>query len=159
MTNINKECKIEIEIRFRFDCGDEMKQVNYNTKQKATIMNCIKTMGDAHFTIDSLCAEMLKAGDAIGRTTVYRLVEKLSNDGVLRKYAATAGESACYQYVGENSSCHEHFHLKCEKCAKLIHMDCHEMHELAEHIKSHHGFSMNPFKTVIYGLCEGCSKK
>ena len=89
-----------------------MKQVNYNTKQKSAIMSCVKTMGDKHFTIDSLCKKMQKSGEMIGRTTVYRFVEKLSAEGVLRKYNALSGESVCYQYVGENNSCHEHFHLK-----------------------------------------------
>lgn len=136
-----------------------MKQVNYNTKQKSAIMSCVKTMGDKHFTIDSLCEKMQKGGEMIGRTTVYRFVEKLSAEGVLRKYNALSGESVCYQYVGENNSCHEHFHLKCEKCGKLFHMDCREMSELVEHIKSHHGFYLNPLKTVIYGVCEVCSTK
>lgn len=136
-----------------------MKQVNYNTKQKSAIMSCIKNMGDKHFTIDSLCAKMLKDGEVIGRTTVYRFVEKLSSDGVLKKYAALSGESVCYQYVGGVDSCHEHFHLKCEKCGTLIHMECEELSEVTEHIKAHHGFVFNPLKTVIYGVCEGCIKK
>ena len=136
-----------------------MKQNSYNTKQKAIIMSCIKELKDKHFTIDSLCEEMLKNGDTVGRTTVYRFVERLSSDGVLRKYAAASGESVCYQFIGEANSCHEHFHLKCEKCGSLIHMDCHEMSELVKHIKSHHGFSLNPLKTVIYGVCEACETK
>lgn len=136
-----------------------MKQTNYNTKQKTAILQCIKKMGDKHFTVDGLCAVLEKQGDAVGRTTVYRFLERLNADGVLQKYVMPQGESSCYQYVGDNKSCHEHFHLKCEKCGSLIHMDCDEMHELAEHIKNHHGFNLNPLKTVIYGTCEACAVK
>lgn len=136
-----------------------MKQTIYKTKQKTAILQCVKNMGDKHFTIDALCEILIKNGNAVGRTTVYRMVEKLSNDGVLRKFVMPQGESSCYQYVGEHNHCHEHFHLKCEKCGNLIHMDCDEMNSLAEHIKSHHGFSLNPLKTVIYGVCEGCAEK
>lgn len=136
-----------------------MKQTNYKTKQKTAIMQCVKNMGDKHFTIDALCEILIKNGNAVGRTTVYRFVEKLSAEGVLRKYTMPQGESACYQYVGDHNHCHEHFHLKCEKCGSLIHMDCDEMNSLAEHIKSHHGFILNPLKTVIYGVCEGCAEK
>lgn len=134
-----------------------MKQTNYKTKQKTAILQCIKGMGDKHFTIHGLCETLSKNGDAVGRTTVYRMVEKLSNDGILRKFTMPQGDSSCYQYVGEGNHCHEHFHLKCEKCGNLIHMECDDMNNLAEHIKSHHGFSLNPLKTVIYGVCEGCS--
>lgn len=134
-----------------------MKQTIYKTKQKTAIMQCIENMGDKHFTIDGLCDILNKKGNTVGRTTVYRMLEKLSEDGILRKFVMPQGGSSCYQFVGEHNHCHEHFHLKCERCGSLIHMDCDEMNSLAEHIKSHHGFRLNPLKTVIYGICEGCS--
>lgn len=136
-----------------------MKQTNYKTKQKSAVLQSVKNMGDKHFTIDNLCDILSKSGDVVGRTTVYRCVEKLSADGILRKFVMPQGESACYQYVGEHNRCNEHFHLKCEKCGNLIHIDCDEMNGLAEHIKIHHGFSLNPLKTVIYGVCEECASK
>lgn len=136
-----------------------MKQTNYKTKQKSAVLQSVKNMGDKHFTIDNLCDILSKNGEVVGRTTVYRCVEKLSADGILRKFVMPQGESACYQYVGEHNRCNEHFHLKCEKCGNLIHIDCDEMNGLAEHIKIHHGFSLNPLKTVIYGVCEECASK
>ncbi len=136
-----------------------MNQTNYKTKQKTVILQCVKNMGDKHFTIDALCKTLCENGNTVGRTTVYRMVEKLSNDGVLRKFVMPQGESSCYQYVGEHNHCHEHFHLKCEKCGSLIHMDCSEMDSLAKHIENHHGFYLNPLKTVIYGVCEACRAK
>lgn len=136
-----------------------MKQTTYNTKQKTAIMQCIKSVKNKHFTVDSLCETMLKNGETVGRTTIYRFLENLSKDGILRKYAASQGESVCYQYVADQGNCSEHFHLKCEKCGSLIHMECDEMCELVHHIKSHHGFLLNPLKTVIYGVCEDCAVK
>ena len=50
-------------------------------------------------------------------------------------------------------------YLKCEKCGSLIHMECEELEGIIEHINSHHGFRLNPLKTVIYGICEGCAAK
>lgn len=133
--------------------------MNYNTRQKNAIVHCVKNMKSDHFTVDSLCEQLSQKGVAVGRTTVYRCLEKMSIDGVLRKYSAAAGESVCYQYVGETNHCHEHFHLKCERCGSLIHMECDELESITKHIKSHHGFSLNPLKTVIYGVCEGCNSK
>ncbi len=133
--------------------------MSYNTKQKKAIVQCVKDMKNEHFTVDSLCEMLLKKGEVVGRTTVYRCLERLSEEGNLRKFAATSGESVCYQYVGERQHCHEHFHLKCEKCGSLIHMECDELEGIIAHIKNHHGFSLNPLKTVIYGVCEGCMTK
>lgn len=136
-----------------------MKQINYKTKQKTAIMRCIKDFGDGHFTIDVLCEALSKNGETVGRTTVYRFLEKLSLDGVVQKFKLSSGDSTCYQYVGEENHCHEHFHLKCEKCGKLIHIDCTELNLLATHIKKHHNFLLDPLKTVIYGTCEECTEK
>lgn len=146
-----------LKTNFNFKCGDKMQKATYRTKQRALIENYIKAFDGNHFTIDRLCAVLAQNGESVGRTTVYRCVEKLANDGVIRKYVQAAGESACYQYVSDSEHCHEHFHLKCEKCGDLIHIDCREITTLGEHINSHHGFKINPLKTVIYGVCEGCA--
>lgn len=133
--------------------------MNYNTRQKAAIMSCIETMKKEHFTVDMICSMLIKRKENVGRTTVYRYLEKLASSGFLRKYAAQKGESVCYQVVDDERVCNEHFHLKCEKCGSLIHMECDELNVVAEHIKNHHGFCLNPLKTVIYGVCEGCNQK
>ena len=136
-----------------------MSKTKYNTKQKTAILRYVKEVTDKHFTVDSLCEIMANNGDTVGRTTVYRFLEGMSKDGLLRKYAASQGESVCYQYVGEHTACNEHFHLKCEKCGSLIHMECDKTCELVNHIKIHHGFLLNPLTTVIYGVCEDCAVK
>ena len=133
--------------------------MNYNTKQKKAIMKCVRNMMNQHFTVDMVCEKLVKDMENVGRTTVYRYLEVLSKDGILRKYAAQQGESVCYQVIDEGNMCSEHFHLKCEKCGSLIHMECDELNDVAEHIKNHHGFCLNPLKTVIYGVCEGCTQK
>ncbi len=133
--------------------------MSYNTRQKTAIVQCVKNVGDRHFTVDDIFDLLCKSGTAVGRTTVYRMLESLYAEGALRKYTASTGESVCYQYVENSQECNKHFHLKCEKCGKLIHLDCDEINRLSHHIKSHHGFSVNTFKTVIYGICESCALK
>lgn len=146
-------------MNFNFKCGEKMqKAASYRTKQKELIEKYIKNCGGRHFTVDSICAELAKNSEAVGRTTVYRYVERLTADGKLRKYMREMGESACYQYIADKH-CDEHFHLKCEKCGRLIHMECDEMQTLSEHIELHHKFKIDPLKTVFYGICERCSTK
>ncbi len=136
-----------------------MKHTNYNTKQKTAIMHTVNSIGDKHFTIDDICTHLSKDGINIGRTTVYRYLENLNKEGILQKFVMPQGDSTCYQYVGEHGNCNNHFHFKCEKCGTLIHTECAELNDIIEHIKNQHGFSFDPFKTVIYGVCEKCSSK
>ncbi len=130
----------------------------YKTKQREALKNAVIKSGGRHITVDGMTALLLEGGNSVGRTTVYRYLEKMVDEGKARKYAH-AGESACYQYIGEGDSCKEHFHLKCEACGRLIHIECNHLDVLGEHINSFHGFSINRLKTVLYGVCEECSRK
>ena len=101
---------------------------------------------------------MKEGGSSIGTATVYRQLEKLVSEGLLNKYLVDEGSSACYEFVPEKDHlCKERcYHLKCESCGKLIHMECDEVESLMDHIKAHHGFNVNPKRTVFYGMCEEC---
>ena len=48
------------------------------------------------------------------------------------------------------------FHCKCEKCGRLIHLKCEELSGIAGHLYSEHHFSLDPKRTVFYGICEKC---
>ncbi len=129
----------------------------YKTKQRTALHNAIAASDGRHITVDGLTAALEADGNAVGRTTVYRYLEKLAREGAVRKYTH-AGESTCYQYVGEHG-CREHFHLKCESCGRLIHIECDYFDTLGEHIADSHGFKVNRLKTVLYGICKDCDGK
>ncbi|MCQ2448626.1 MAG: transcriptional repressor [Clostridia bacterium] len=130
----------------------------YKTRQRAAVETVLRST-EAHVTADEIVELLAKSGQAVGRTTVYRCLERLVEEGQVRKYAAASGESACYQYIHAGHDCREHFHLKCTACGKLIHIECDHMSELSAHIDGEHGFSVDPLKTVLYGLCKDCRVK
>lgn len=130
----------------------------YKTKQRSIIENALKSTKGEHITVDGLTSLLLQKGESVGRTTVYRCLEKLAAEGKVRKYIPAAGESACYQYI-VNKECHEHFHLKCENCGRLIHVECKSLDDMCEHVGLEHGFKVDRLKTVIYGLCGECASK
>ncbi len=131
----------------------------YKTKQKSLIESMISADDGIHYTVDSLTDALNLKGESVGRTTVYRCLENMVKDGKVRKYVRQSGESACYQYISSTNDCKEHFHLKCEKCGKLIHVDCEHMNELSTHIEKEHAFAVDRLKTVLYGVCGECNNK
>ena len=140
--------------------GDIMRTADgYKTRQRAVIENILKDNSDIHMTVDDIAAKLISIGENVGRTTVYRTLEKLVNEGKVRKYTAEKNDSACFQYLTNTGHCHEHFHLKCVDCGKLLHLDCQKISELASHIASDHGFTLNAGRTVLYGVCEKCRLK
>lgn len=130
-----------------------MDRNNYNTKQRDEIVEFFsRHRGKCFSAKDIIRSGEIKSGEA----TVYRTLSKLAENGVLKRFTDGAS-GACYQ-LAESSDCDKHFHLKCEKCGKLIHIDCGFMAEIKQHIESDHDFYVDLGKTVFYGLCGACSK-
>ncbi len=128
----------------------------YNTKQKNEIFEVVKSSFSGHFTAEELCGALKEREQNVGVSTVYRHLDRLVKQGVLRKYSAEHGESACYQLV--EASC-SHFHLKCLNCGRLEHLSCGRLDAIGEHIRDEHGFLIDASKTVFYGLCKVCGNE
>lgn len=131
--------------------------IKYKTKQQELLLSCFKAMQGRHFTAEDVAAYFQKQNISIGIATIYRQIEKFVAMGVVQKYFLGEQNAACFQYMGEE--CHKevsHFHLKCKKCGTLIHLECHDLEQLSSHLMAEHGFALDPFRTVFYGLCENC---
>ena len=90
-------------------------------------------------------------------TTVYRYLDKLAGEQRVMKYVADKGEKAVFQYVDEGRHCREHLHLKCVRCGRIYHLDCHFMDEVRAHLMAEHGFTLQCEGSVLYGLCRSCA--
>lgn len=131
---------------------------NYNTKQKERILNILIENSSVHTTAGHIAQCLQAQGTPVGIATIYRYLDQLADDGIIRKYTIDNKTGACYQYIGEKKECKEHFHLKCVKCGRLFHVECEYLSSLDKHILSHHGFTVDHTKTVLYGYCDKCSE-
>ena len=102
--------------------------------------------------IEALCAD-----GSLGKSTLYRQLSRMTEDGELRRFHE--GKRVLYQYAHQHSGCEGHFHLKCRSCGRLIHLACAQVTGLAEHIASAHGFALDLKESVLYGMCESCRGK
>lgn len=127
--------------------------MKYNTKHKNELILFFMKNEDKHLTINEIQSEL----PSIPVATLYRLVDSLVKDGLLRKYTIGPNSSCCFQF--NDGSCHEHFHLICEKCGRLIHLQCDEVEHLLTHINTDHGFMVDVSKINLYGICKECQKE
>ena len=139
---------------------DMPRKTGYQTKQKSQILAYFAAHSGDHITAAALLHALNQQGASIGAATVYRQLEKLEAEGLVRRYALDDRGSACWQYTGgENTVCRHHFHLKCTECGTLFHLDCGHLHEIADHVATEHGFQIDPARTVFYGICDQCRNK
>jgi Fur family ferric uptake transcriptional regulator len=129
---------------------------NYHTRQGQRILDYMKSLEGNHVTVNQIVRHFEDTEEVIGQTTIYRHLEKLAAQGEIRKYILHQDKSACYQYIDNGTNCRGHFHLKCEICGSLIHMDCDFLDEIEGHLLSKHNFQIDMLKTVFYGACKKC---
>ena len=134
-----------------------MRTDTYNTRQKQLIYELLKNNSEAQFTCEDISDLLKKEGTPVGKTTVYRYLDKLCADGTVRKFSDT--KSATFQFVNADLRCDDHMHLKCTSCGKFIHLGCEFMNSVGKHIMEHHSFTIDNSKTVILGVCEKCSSE
>lgn len=130
----------------------------YRTKQRNDILEFLKTNTAQHLTADAITDALKQSGVSVGKTTVYRYLDKLANEGKVRRYFVPDAKSACYEFIDPALACHMHYHLKCTACGALLHVECGLMDQVAAHMERDHRFVVDQTKTVLYGLCHACQK-
>ena len=130
-------------------------RTTYQTRAQRELLDYLKAAPGKHFTAAEIKEHFSGEGKAIGTATVYRQLERFVEEGSVRKFILGPNESACYAFDGDRD-CASHFHCKCKKCGKLIHLDCNELLEIRDHLQDHHGFTWDAGKTVFYGICNQC---
>lgn len=129
--------------------------VHYTTKQSEAILAYIMSLEGEHITVNQIAAYFANQQAPISVATIYRHLDRLVENGTVRKYTLDGFSSACYQYISNEKNCHE-IHLKCESCGTLLHVTCGMLERVPKHVYQEHDFQINPMKIVFYGKCSKC---
>ena len=134
---------------------------SYHTEQKKLLLEYLSAHKDNSLTIDEISEGIAASAEetsAPGKSTVYRLINKLLEDGKVKKFSRTGTRQAAYQLV-EGRHCSAHLHLKCTECGRLFHMKDQLSDELIKKISADQSFAVSQAETVLYGKCRFCNTK
>lgn len=132
---------------------------NYTTKQSEAVLAYLEAQKGSHVNAAQIVEHFEEADISIGRTTIYRQLEKLVRDGKVQKYVIDSTSGACFQYSDERGNTNEHFHLKCENCGEVIHLEGKILPGVVQNILHQYEFEVNVNKTVFYGKCKACLRQ
>ena len=134
-------------------------KTGYRTKQQELLLCYLEEHKNEHFTAEDVRSHFAQKEISMGTATIYRHLERMVAEGSLNKYVIDEHSAACFEYTGgcTESSAEQHFHLKCEQCGALIHLECDELCQIRSHLFKSHGFVLNPLRTVLWGLCASCA--
>ena len=134
-------------------------KTEYNTKPRNAIIEYLRENADIRFTARDILKALNAGGEGLDRSTVYRNLERLCNEGKLVKYRESDVNATCYQYSEEHGSCHDHTHAQCSDCGKIFHLDNEILDEAAKKMKEDYGIEIDYGKTVIMCKCDECKSK
>lgn len=132
---------------------------NYNTKARKYILDFLKSRQDSTVSAADITEHLEKMGAAVNQATVYRYLNRLSRENRLLKFTDSKTQKSVYRFVGADSGCDEHIHIKCVSCGKLMHLECDFMEDIKKHLSEEHGFLLQCDGSILYGLCGECREE
>ena len=121
--------------------------MNYS-KQRETILNTLKE-NVVHPSAEFLYEKVHQADPNISKGTLYRNLNQLAKEGVIKKIDGLEQAS----HFDHNT--HEHYHFICEKCKKIYDIDK-DVFPLSSSTLPQ-GFQATWQDVIIRGLCPECS--
>lgn len=128
--------------------------MGYTTGKKALIIDFLSANAQRSYTLEEICEAV--TADGHGKSTVYRLVAELVGDGDIKRLSDGRTRRCTYQFVGD-AGCHEHLHLRCNECGKLMHLDDKLSHQLERAVFRFGGFTIEE-GTMLFGRCRDCAE-
>ena len=129
------------------------------TPQRKEILQIfLENSADPHLSAEEVY-EVLKEKDFdFGLATIYRNVELLSTLGILSKINFDDGRTR-YELASADPKVHQHHHLICLKCKKIIEFEEDLLDNLEATITTKSGFEIVNHEVKFFGYCADCKGK
>lgn len=124
----------------------------YQTRQRAELIDFLQERSGEWISARDIidCPEV-----KLGEATVYRMLTRLAEEGILEKRASESGRGALYR-ICSTTHCKGHLHLRCLVCDNTICLHSEALHRAEEDIGSRLGFSIDESRSTLYGVCSEC---
>ena len=120
------------------------------TYARRTITETLVRSG-GHITADDLVARVREKSPRIGRMTVYRTLDLLTELGLVHPIFQGSGAMHYILMAGG-----DHHHLMCNQCNKVIEFDDCGSEDLMEVLAAKFGFSVQSHLFEVHGVCREC---
>lgn len=122
--------------------------MNYS-KQREVILNTLKE-NVVHPTAEYLYAKVKEKDPKISLATLYRNLNQLTENGIIKKIDGLETSS----HYDHNT--HEHYHFICTKCRRVFDIDAEVAPELIRRTEEKTDFLIENHDIVFSGICKDC---
>lgn len=125
--------------------------IKRNTIQRSLVLETVNKL-QCHATADEIYEAIVKEHPNISKATVYRNLKLLSEMGKIRKMEIPGGADRF------DHQCHDHCHVRCEKCGRVFDVDMEYVTGLEQNIRNTHGFAFTGYDILFRGICPDCQE-
>jgi len=122
-----------------------------NTLQKQLVLEAVRQIHD-HPTADEVYRQVTAAHPSVSKATVYRNLNILAQDGLVRK-VAVPGAADRFDFTPA-----PHYHVQCAVCGRIVDTPAPYMKELDAAAAKATGFEISRHELVFEGLCPECRR-
>ena len=126
--------------------------IQRNTIQNMLVYEAVNKL-QCHATADEIYEFIVQEHPSISKGTVYRNLNRLAEMGKIRKMEIPGGPDRF------DHRCHDHCHVKCERCGRVFDVDMDYITGLEKNIRDTHGFAFTGYDILFRGICPECGKK
>lgn len=120
-----------------------------HTIQRDIILNTVRDLAK-HSTVDEIYEEIHKNYQNIGKGTVYRNLNILAEEGLIRKVEIPNGPDIF------DHTCEDHYHVRCIKCGEVSDVQMDVIPDLMGRINDRMGVEFIDFDILFKGICVTC---
>ncbi len=123
-----------------------------NTVQQKIVLEAVNALKN-HASAEEIYEYIVKKYPSIGRATVYRILQRLSEEKKIKKIEELKGAER-YDH-----DCSRHYHIRCIKCGRLFDADIPYIEDLEKNLRLQKGFTVTGHSIVFTGVCPDCNEK
>ena len=120
------------------------------TPRRRAILEVFRTT-EEHLSAEDVLTALRERRVRANATTVYRNLELLAREGLLRHVDFHDG---CCRYELNEGPCHHHLH--CTRCGRVVEFGHCELGELERTLALRTNFQIHRHVLEVYGLCPDC---
>lgn len=126
------------------------------TQQRKIILEAMAQNNDKHLSCDEIFSIITKDNPEIGIATVYRTLLLFEKLDIVYKVNFDDGYSRYELDLGTGD--HQHHHLICLKCGKVIEVELDLLESLESEIQKELDFNIVDHNLKFYGYCSDCKE-
>lgn len=133
----------------------------YQTKQRNMLEDFFARHPEQAFAADEVALHLRQeqGQNAPSRSTVYRLIAELEEDGVIRRFhQEDRKRKSVYRYL-DTRECATHLHVQCEQCGALFHVSHEVSDAIVQMLRAGEHVTLDMAGTLLVGCCDACHNR